>query len=658
MRVKMEYGLDTLVRLLYIEPAVRDRRILVVGPEGGPMEEVLGRMGAQLVRTWTPGTSRALPWDLASLRGKRDAGGGAPVRPGEVDLVFVPDLGEIDDYRGVLAEAARLLARDGLMVVSVRNAECTVPVSETGLEERAEVWSLESLEQLLDQFFDWVEMVGQSPFLGYALASWEAARGREGVRLDTSLMNREGEDPEFILALCAPEPPSSPLTNALFQIPIVEMALVEGQAPEPARDEGRTERSLHAELEMLRREIGNKNVMISRLEAEIEKLESDAEQERQRMFDLRQQMQKERKGQQKEALETMMRKEVDKTPETWLSERATLTREKEELQKSLVRAESRMQELEALRDEEGPGVREAEARAERHEKRARDLQKRMERAESRAKELRVQLKQAEARLREEETRAPRMGRRIEELEGDLEKRDRDLEKRDRDLEERQRALESCRETREGLERELAATQDRQRLIEKKAERARDRAMEAEKRVAELEAAAEEMAGAPRETGRVAELEAELGRREELVRDLIRELEVLPTIMEEDRGALEEPSAVGEVERERGANVELARRAEGLEAELERARARTAELERELTEAAALVEIVGDALGDAPASPAAGSAPQASIDRVLVDVQEAIRRVAGSTPSGDVARELGKLWVEIGQMRARVRPDRR
>ena len=192
MRAKTDYGLETLVRMLYLEPVVRGRSVLVVGPRAEATEDVMRRMGAARVRSAGAGSSRPLPWDLAGLRGKRDADGGRTlaVRPGEADLIFIPELGEIDDYRAILGEAARVLGPEGQGMVSVRNAECTVPVSDTGLTDAPEFWSLDSLEELLAQYFQHVELVGQSPFLGYALASYEAGRGREGVRLDTSAATR------------------------------------------------------------------------------------------------------------------------------------------------------------------------------------------------------------------------------------------------------------------------------------------------------------------------------------------------------------------------------------------------------------------------------------------------------------------------------------
>ncbi len=615
MRAKTDYGLETLVRMLYLEPVVRDRSVLVAGPRAEATEDVLRRMGAARVRSAGTGDVRPLPWDLAGLRGKRDADGGRtlPVRPGEVDLIFIPELGEIDDYRAVLGEAARVLGPEGQVMVSVRNAECTVPVSDTGLTDTPEFWSLDSLEELLAQYFEHVELVGQSPFLGYALASYESARGREGVRLDTSLMNEQGEDPEFIVAMCGHRRPARPVTNALFQMPMAEMALVEGTAPERRDGETRVEASLRAEVESLKRELGNRNVVASRLEAEIERLEGEAEAARQKMFDLRQKFEKERKENQKDALESVMRQEAHKTPETWLAERATLTRELDEATRALARAEEKLEERAARKD----GA----------QSRIKDVQARMERAETKARELRVALKKAEARLREEETRIPQMGRRIAELE--------------RALDEAERGGAKVREERDRLAQELSELRARPPAPPPAGDEIRFHPVE--------DAAAGDAGGGNgRET---AELRRELERREELIRDLIRELEVLPTIMAEEAepGGAGVHELVGELERVRGEREELSTRIASLAAQLEQERARAEAADRQTVEAAALVQMVGDALEEG--GPVAGppAEPQAS-SRTLRDIQEALRRIASDPRAATVARELGLLWADIEERR--------
>jgi chromosome segregation ATPase len=393
------------------------------------------------------------------------------------------------------------------------------------------------------------------------------------------------------------------------------MALVEGTAPERREDESRAEASLRAELESLKRQLGDRNVVASRLEAEIERLEGEAEAGRQKMFDLRQKFEKERKENQKDALESVMRQEAHKTPETWLAERATLTRELEEATRALARAEAKL-------EEDG-------AQGDRSERRIKDALARKERAESKARELRVALKKAEARLREEETRIPQMGRRIADLE--------------RALDEAERKAKRLREERDRLEQEVQEL--RLRPPAPPAAPA-----EAEMRFHPVEDAA--ASGAEDGNGReTAALRRELERREELIRDLIRELEVLPTIIAEQSGSGggDVHELVGELERVRGEREELSARLAQLGAQLEQTRARAERADRQSVEAAALVEMVGDALVEGGPAPEPATGGQ-DTSRMLRDIQEALRRIAGDPRATTVARELGLLWAEIEERR--------
>jgi chromosome segregation ATPase len=295
-----------------------------------------------------------------------------------------------------------------------------------------------------------------------------------------------------------------------------------------------------------------------------------------------------------------MRKEVRKVDETWLAERASLTRELEEQTRARERAETGNQEL--------------QERLDRDQERVRELKARAERAETRARDLRVKLKQAESRLREEESRIPEMGRRIVELEKSLEAAEGDLETGRERIHHMGRDLERIRSERDALRSELEA--------------------------------------APSGTVDAADLEAQLERRDELIRDLIRELEVLPTIMAEE-GPVDGDAVhdmVGELERVRGENAELDRTCKGLKAELESMRERAREAEKHSTEAAALVEMVGDALEEGGPGEPTSAAGKGEVQRMLRDIQEALRRIAGDPRATTVARELGMLWVDIEERR--------
>ncbi len=361
MKPSIDYGREDIVKFLYLEPLLTGQRVLVVGPESEVVKQVFQRMGCSTVKLIRPAREAKPDWDLASLRGKRDNLEAEkrllPFGAGSFDIIFIPDLAALEDYRMVLSECSRIVAQGGLVIISARNAECTASISQSGLEETPDIWSLESLEDLTRTYFDHVEIVGQCPFLAYACVSYDPERVAEGVRLDTSLMEDRSEEPEFYLILCSRKPLPAKLSNAVYQVPVTEMTLAE--APETAAaDAAGAERpaaSVRNENELLKKEVAEKNVLIARLKKELERVETEAEQRRQKMFDMKQKMEQERKAAQKEVLEKAIQKQVDRIPETWMGERDAMVREMEQLKKDcrILRGENRKMEgeLEALKKE-------------------------------------------------------------------------------------------------------------------------------------------------------------------------------------------------------------------------------------------------------------------------------------------------------------------
>ncbi len=340
MKPLVDYGREDIVRFLYLEPIIKAQRVLVIGPENETVKDVFRQMGCRSVKLFLPGKETRPQWDLAVLRGKRDISEESrrliPFPVGLFDLIFISDLTAAGDCRLILSECARIAGETGKLILAARNAECTVSISQTGLEESPEIWSLLSLEELAKGYFKYVESVGQCPFLAYALISFDPERVSGGVRLDTSLMGDRSEEPEFYLLLCSQSQPGLKIPNAIYQVPITEMTLTE--APTEAMvsvPTGVDVAQLKTENELLKKEVAEKNVLLARLGKEIERLEAEAEERRQKMFEMAQKMQQDRKEVQKEVLEKAIQKQVDRIPETWLGEREALLREIQELKESI-----------------------------------------------------------------------------------------------------------------------------------------------------------------------------------------------------------------------------------------------------------------------------------------------------------------------------------
>jgi len=376
MKPSIDYGREDIARFLYLEPVLAGKKVLVIGRENDVVRQVFERMGCAAVKQHHPGAEPRAEWDLGSLRGKRERLEEEkrllPFPSAAFDIVFIPDLAAVEDYRATLAESARCVAPGGFAIVCARNAECTVAVSQTGMDETPEIWSLQSLGDLTRSYFAAVEKVGQCPFLAYAFVSYDEERVGEGVRLDTSLMERTSEEPEFFLFLCSHAPLPARISNAIFEVPVAEMALVESPPGGAGDDEGGGEGAarLRAENELLRKEVADRNVLAQRLKKEIERMEGEAEGARQKMFDLRQKMEQERKGGQKEVLEKAIQKQVDKIPETWLGERSELVRELEQLKKEKLAHRGELRKLQEKLDAMRQGSAAAEQKGERERREA------------------------------------------------------------------------------------------------------------------------------------------------------------------------------------------------------------------------------------------------------------------------------------------------
>jgi|GEM_PF-3180002 len=352
MKPSIDYGREDIVKFLYLEEVLAQKSVLIIGPENENLMYIFEKMGCRSVKMFMPGKETLPDFDLAFLRGKRDATEERrrliPFGAGQFDIIFIPDIGSVQDYRMVLSECSRIAGAKGLVVITARNAECTIAISQTGLEETADIWSLQSLEEMAGGYFKFIEKVGQCPFLAYAMVSFDPRRAEEGVRLDTSLMGSMSEEPEFFLLLCSNNPYEFSISNAVYQIPIVEMAPVQMPVSELPNQEEIEPRAIKTENEMLKKEISEKNVLVARLKKEIERLEREAEERRQKMFEMKQKMEQQRKDVQKEVLEKAIQKQVEKIPETWLGERESLMKEMEKLRKDY---EKILKEDEVLRNE-------------------------------------------------------------------------------------------------------------------------------------------------------------------------------------------------------------------------------------------------------------------------------------------------------------------
>ena len=621
-------GLEAIVRCLYLEPLLPGKDVLVVAAgDDADTRAFLARLGVRSAEQAVPPERTPLPADMTALRGRADARPGEPrglpFRDGAFDVAFVVEVADLPDPGLLFQELNRVLQPAGLVLAATRNASCLSPIAVPPAGGRTEVWTYSRLRALLATYFPTVRMVGQSPFLGYTFVEYDP-RATPDVRLDTTLLEGRGEDPEFFLAVGARTRDATLPLPALFQVPLQEFTVAEAPADETAEAPAETaalqalavEEALaeaRREGERLRTELADRNIAIARLEQEVRRAEAEAAEAREKAARMAKAAEDERRQEQRKAFEATFARAaqlVDIAPPPPPRPAGPVAEEDDLVVRRLRdELEDRRREAEQLRraaDEARRKLADAERRA------------------AEAEPLRRQLDETRARLEDAERRAAE--------------------------------ADAAVAAREAAERECAMAVAAREAAEGEARKAVDAA---EHRWREL-------------GGRVAELERLAEERRRLVEDLLRELRhqtgepAAPCVPdpvpppeapspEDDSIAEAWATAVGEVDALRSAVAQL-------EGELTGARWRNAELQ---TAVAELLEETQDAEGEAERLRGALEIAQVAAEeatRELAERSGELRALQGeverlrplSAQAGDVARLVGELQRQAAELSALLR----
>jgi predicted nucleic acid-binding Zn-ribbon protein/SAM-dependent methyltransferase len=639
-------GLEAVVRFLYLEPLLPGKDVLVVAggdPDDAP--KFLARLGVRSAAHAQPPERAPLPSDMAALRGRAEARSserrGLSYRDGAFDVVFVPEVADLPDPGLLFQEVARVLQPGGVLLAATRNASCLSPIAVPPEGGHAEVWTYSRLRALLATFFPSVRMVGQGPFLGYTFVEYDP-RAIPDVRLDTTLLEGRGEDPEFFIGVCTRAVAAELPLPALFQVPLQEFTVAEvpaderGEAAPPSESAALAALAVEEALaeskrdvERLKAELAERNVMIARLEQEVKRAEGEAADARERSAKLAKSMEGERKAEQRKAFDATFARAaqlVEITPPPPLKPAGSVP----EVDDLVVRRlrddlEDKRREAEQLRH----AADEAKGKLADAERRIADVQRRAKEAEERAR-----------KAVEPQARIDELTRKIAEAERKVGA----AEQAHVELAEAERALRVARDKLAVAEKErelaVGARQAAEGEAHKQVDAVERRLQEQGRRVAELEHLAED--------------------RRRLVEDLLRELRHQPVEAavppvpesvpppeeaspEDDSIAEAWATAVGEVDMLRTAVAQL-------EGELTGARWRNAELH---TAVAELLEETQDAEAEAErlrgaleiAQVAAEEATRALAERdgESASLRADVERLA---PLAEQATEVSRLVDEL------------
>jgi len=445
----------------YAEAWISGAKVVVFGDALSPLAERLIERGARHVQVYDVDPVRAREASAASAS-KHIAHAplelaGSSSRDGAFDVGIVEDLASAGkDPKGLLATLVRSLSRRGLALVGSRNPDVPARLIRSPVEAERPLGYYDFYDTV-SQHFDEVRMLGQTPFVGYAIADFSAADAND-VRIDTALLPSGAEEPEWFLALGSALP-VSPDAFSVIQLPMAELDL--------GLSTGRAE----LEPESMER-VENAETRIRELEAALAELAAEGARE----------------------------------AEKYAAERA---RDAEKHAAERVR-EAEKHAAERARDAE-KHARDAEKQIRDAEKHTRDAEKQAERRDGERKELekglgqKLQVLQAELEKREEwlaglESRAATADERADQAQAQLEQAAKEQRKTKEQIARLEQQLEDERRAKRQLEEHARAHE--QDLAK------RDRRLESEtQRAAELASGSKALAA------RVAELTAALAQSE-------------------------------------------------------------------------------------------------------------------------------------------------
>jgi hypothetical protein len=226
-----------VVLAAFAETLVEGRRVVVLGSALSHLPRLLLERGARLVHVCDPAPLRVAEalrrpptpgLTISSLTDDEVA-----AREGAVDCVFVEHLGAFD-ARSVVEKVRKLLAVRGVALFVTPNREARRPLLPPS-EPAAAALDYYALYDLVKAEFEYVRMLGQAPFVGYAVVDFSPEGEPEPV-VDSDFVPRGSEEPELFVAVAARHRPNLP-GHALVQLPLSSVLGAAGPAERPLRAE-------------------------------------------------------------------------------------------------------------------------------------------------------------------------------------------------------------------------------------------------------------------------------------------------------------------------------------------------------------------------------------------------------------------------------------
>jgi len=256
----------------YAEPMLAGRRVVVLGDASSGLSEELLNRGARLIHVYDPDPGRVA--EAAARNTSRNVTFAAlsddafAVREGAFEFGVVENLAELPSPERVLGRLKRALSPRAPLLVATPNPD----VRRRLLPTRAPASALSYYEfyDLVSAEFEQVHLLGQTPFVGYAVAAF-APQEEPSPTLDTSLVPGGAEEPEWFVALAS----QRALRFEEYSVVQIPFAAVEAAPAAPVaplrqrarRDAAPSHPDQSAALEEAKRQLRERDQWIEQLEA-------------------------------------------------------------------------------------------------------------------------------------------------------------------------------------------------------------------------------------------------------------------------------------------------------------------------------------------------------------------------------------------------------
>jgi SAM-dependent methyltransferase len=262
--------------IAYAEPFIAGRRVLVFGDATSAIAEQLLDRGARLVHMYDPDPARVAEAATRNTESRVSLAplseGGLASREGAFDCALVEDLTSLPNRTSALRALRRALSPRGIALIAAPNPDAERRL--IGAARPGGDLDYYALYDAVAAELDHVRMLGQTPFVGYAIVDF-APDGTPEPSFDSSFLPGGAEEPEQYIALAsAQEARLEEMT--IVQLPLARVAGAGGDdhALRAARSAERRAQKRIASLEAELRRLRQSGDDLQRLQNELDRRDS------------------------------------------------------------------------------------------------------------------------------------------------------------------------------------------------------------------------------------------------------------------------------------------------------------------------------------------------------------------------------------------------